>query len=58
MSVITPLVVPTSTTLAPMIDSPLASITTPVIDFFCAMAPREHKMHKIKKMVFFISIAF
>ncbi|EXY46876.1 hypothetical protein M118_1569, partial [Bacteroides fragilis str. 3783N1-2] len=29
-----------------------------MIDFFCAMAPREHKMHKIKKMVFFISIAF
>ena len=58
MSVITPLVVPTSTTLAPMTVSPVASVTTPVIDFFCAMAPMEHNKHKIKKMVFFISIAF
>ena len=58
-SVIVPFVVPTSITLAPMIGSPVASVTNPLIDFVCATTPIELNKHNIsKRMFFFISITF
>jgi len=52
-SVIIPFVVPFSNTLAPIIGSPLVSVTFPLTSFVCARRDKEQKkMHSSDKMCF------